>query len=604
MSNEVTAPKWDLDSVFPGGSESKEFAEFRAKIKSDLDSLKADIAKLPEKLDESSRKAWIDYILKFQDFYARFVTAYSFNGCLVSANTDDEKAEQIQGEIDVFEAEYSKINVSLEAFAKSQTDEEWAKLVNSEELKAIEFYLNELRDVAKLKMKPEFEALAADLAVNGYHAWNRLYDKMYGSLRVQFEEDGKITEMSLGQMANKVSSPDRNIRKQAVEKLEEAWETRSNEATMTLNFMAGFRLSLYEKRKWDNPVFEALLESRIKQETLDAMWSAVVKSEEKVKRYITAKKKLLGIKNYRWYDQAAPADASSKVFSFKEGGDFTVDNIAKFSKSQAEFTRLALDKNWVEAENRPGKRGGAFCTDFLSEKQTRVFMTYDGSFENVSTLAHELGHAYHQHVMMKLPPYATIYPMPLAETASIFNEFLVTDAALQMAESTKDKLAMIDTNLQNAMGLFCNLHARFIFDMSFYTERKKGLVSRERLDELMVEAQKKAFFGELADDGYHPLFWASKLHFFLSDTPFYNFPYTFGYLFASGVYNRAKTEGESFAPKYEALLTDTGRMTSEEVAMKHMGADLTKPDFWNEAVERCMSDIDEFERLVDEVTKK
>ncbi|MFH2035433.1 MAG: M3 family oligoendopeptidase [Candidatus Zixiibacteriota bacterium] len=603
MSNNISAPKWDLDSVFPGGSESKKYADFRAKIKADLEKLKSNIEKLPEKLNDSSRKDWIKYILKLQDFFTRLITAHAFIGCLVSANTDDEKAQQIQGEIDVFEAEYEKINVFLEAFAKNQSEAEWKKLVGSDELKEIQFYLNELRRTAKLKMKPEFEALAADLAVNGYHAWNRLYDKMYGNLRVQFKERGQTTELSLGQLANKMVSPIRDIRRQAFEKLEAAWERRSNEAAMALNFMAGFRLTLYSRRGWENPALEALLNSRLQEETLDAMWAAVTNSEEKIKRYIIAKKKLLSIKNFRWYDQAAPIGSSKKTYTFEEAGDFVVDNLAKFSKSQAEFTRMALDKNWVEAENRPGKRGGAFCTDFLSEKQTRVFMTYEGSFDNISTLAHELGHAYHQNVMMKLPPYATIYPMPLAETASIFNEFLVTDAALQMAESTEDKLAMLDTNLQNALGLFCDLHARFIFDMSFYAERKKGLVSRERLDELMVAAQKQGFFGTLAETGYHPLFWASKLHFFLSNQPFYNFPYTFGYLFASGVYNRAKTEGESFAPKYEALLTDTGRMFTEEVAKKHMGVDLTQPDFWNSAVERCMIDIDLYEKLADEVAK-
>jgi oligoendopeptidase F len=224
-------------------------------------------------------------------------------------------------------------------------------------------------------------------------------------------------------------------------------------------------------------------------------------------------------------------------------------------------------------------------------------MTFEGTFDNLLTLAHELGHAYHQQIVCELPVFAQVYPMTLAETASIFNEMLVADAALTQATERDEKLMLLDQKLQNAYTLFCNIYARFLFDRAFYNERKGGLISRARLDEIMVDSQKKAFMGTLADDGYHKLFWASKLHFFLTDTPFYNFPYTFGFLFASGVYNRAKNEGKSFAPKYRDLLADTGKMTSEDVARKHMDVDLTKEDFWTDAVNRVMSDVDEFEKL-------
>lgn len=603
MSTEIKAPRWDLDSIFPGGSESEEYAAFRADIKNDLKKASEDIKNLPEKLDDSSRVKWIQYFRQIQELAARVDQAGSFVGCLVSQNTDDTKAQQIYGEIDVFDSELRKILVSLEAFAMNQTDDEWKKLIESDELKEVQFYLNEMRDIARKKMKPEYEALAAELAVNGYHAWNRLYDKIYGDLRGDFTENGKKVKMSLGQLANKMTSPDRAVRKQAHDKIEELWESRSNEASMALNFQAGFRLALYDRRKWNSVLIEPLLNSRIKEDTLNAMWNAVSNSGKKIHRYIEAKKKILSIDKFRWYDQFAPVGASDKKYSFGEAGDLIVAKIGEFSKSQAELTRTALDKRWVEAEDRPGKAGGAFCTDFLCAKQSRVFMTYEGSLDNVATLAHELGHAYHQNVVINLPPFATHYPMTLAETASIFNEFLVLDAMLQSATEQDEKLLLLDLRLQNAYILFCNLFARYLFDCRFYEERKNGLVAKKRLDELMVEAQKEAFFGTLADDGYHSLFWASKLHFFLTRSPFYNFPYTFGYLFASGVYNRAKTEGPSFADNYEALLADTGKMSSEDIARKHMGVDLTKGDFWNEAVKRSLADVEPFEQLVDEAMK-
>ncbi len=597
LETATKAPTWDLDSLFPGETESKEFEKFRGKIKADLKTLSDELGRLPEKLDDSNRQQWLEFILRLQDLTARVFDAEAFAHCLVSRNIKDEKAHQIVGEIDVYVAAFKRLMVQLEAFAKNQPDDKWNNLLDSEELKEGSFFLNELREIAKKKMPPEFESLAAELAVNGYHAWNRLYDKMYGELGVDFTENGKTEVLSLGQLANKMTSPDRDIRKQAFEKLESAWETRGSEASMALNFQAGFRLTLYEKRKWDSVIFEPLLDSRISEATLNAMWSAVSKAEPQIKRYIDAKKKMLGINNFRWYDQVAPVGASDRRYSFAETSNFIVDKLAVFSKEQADFTKMALDKRWVEAEYRAGKAGGAFCTSFSTKKQSRVLMTFEGTFDNLLTLAHELGHAYHQQIVCELPAFAQVYPMTLAETASIFNEMLVTDAALMQTTDRDEKLMLFDQKLQNAYVLFCNIYARFIFDKTFYEERKNGLVSRARLDEMMVQSQKKAFMGTLADDGYHKLFWASKLHFFLTDSPFYNFPYTFGFLFASGVYNRAKEEGSSFAKNYRALLADTGKMTSEDVARKHMDVDLTKKDFWTEAVNRVMGDVAEFEKL-------
>ena len=231
-------------------------------------------------------------------------------------------------------------------------------------------------------------------------------------------------------------------------------------------------------------------------------------------------------------------------------------------------------------------------------------MTFSGSFSELATLAHELGHVYHGNVLTDQPAFASIYPMTLAETASIFYELLVKDAALNSATETDERLMLLEQRLQDAHTLFCNIYARFLFDKTFYAERKNGIVSRARLDEIMVQSQKEAFAGTLeGDDAYHSLFWASKLHFFLTDAPFYNYPYTFGFLFANGVYNLAKKEGPAFAKKYNALLTDTGRMTAEDVAQKHLGVYLTKPDFWSGAVELALADVEPFIKLVDEVTK-
>jgi oligoendopeptidase F len=229
-------------------------------------------------------------------------------------------------------------------------------------------------------------------------------------------------------------------------------------------------------------------------------------------------------------------------------------------------------------------------------------MTWGGEYDHLMTLAHELGHSYHAWVLKDMPYWTTHYPMNLAETASTFNELRVTDAALQNATDPRERLMLLDQKLVNAYTMFCNLRARFLFDTSFYAERKEGMVPRARLDELMTEAQRQAYGGTLADpDGFHPLFWASKLHFFITDLPFYNFPYVYGFLFANGVYDRAQSEGASFADRYRDLLADTGRMTSEEVAQKHLGVDLTRREFWDAAINRILADVDRFVKLASEL---
>jgi pepF/M3 family oligoendopeptidase len=591
------APRWDLETIFPGGSESKVFADFRRQAKSDLKKAAGLAGKLPSEITDDNLKQYAEFILLLQTLIDNISTIRSFAGCLADQNVDDTVAIQILSEADLLLAEWQKLKAQLEALAARQTDVAWEKLVTQPSLVAIRFYLDELRRLAADKMPVELEALALDLGVNGYHAWNRLYDKMAGDLRVQFEENGETKTLSLGQLNSRLSNPDRDVRKRAFADLTEAWESRADLAAMTLNSLAGFRLTLFNRRGWQDPRHDPLNICRLHRESLDAMWRVVARETAGLKGYIEAKKKLLSIDKFRWYDEWAPCGKTDTRYAFDEAGRFVVDNVRGFSSDMAEFIDMALAKRWIEAEDRPGKAGGGWCTHFGPFKQGRIFMTYGGSYENLLTLAHEFGHLYHSHLLEDLPPFITDYPMTLAETASIFNELLVTDAAMAACSDPDEKLMLLDQKLQQPYILFCNLHCRYIFERRFYQERVEGMVSKDRLNELMVEAQQEAFGDLLDPSGYHPLFWASKLHFYISDFGFYNFPYTFGFLFASGVYDRACAEGKGFEEKYRALLTDTGRMTTEEVAQKHLGVDLTTEDFWVDAVRRSLADVDTFAEL-------
>ncbi len=593
------APRWDLDSIFPGGSGSKEFRTHREKTKTDLDTAATMLRDLPEQITLDSMLVWADFILKMQELDENIDLVRAFAGCLTSQNVDDDEAQAIEAKGDLYHSEWLKLRTELEARSLKQSDEQWAMLLAEPRLKEVAFYLNELRVIARSKMAPQLERLALDLAVSGYHAWNRLYDKMAGDIKVDFTREGKTERVSMGQLATKMADPDRAVRRHAFEKMTEGWETQANLASMALNALSGFRLALYEQRGWESPMHEALVIGRVKQETVDSMWSVIRRLTGRLEPFISAKMKLSGIDKFRWYDEFAPCGKTDTLYDFEEAGRFIVKQATAFSPHMAEFMKMALDKRWVEAEDRSGKRGGAFCTGMGTHKQSRVFMTYAGTFDNLLTLAHELGHAYHGWVLRDRPPFAAAYPMSLAETASIFTETLVVDAALEQATDSQQRLMLLEQKLQAAYVMFTDIHCRYLFEKNFYRERKEGVVPKERLCELMVDAQKRAFAGLLDESGHHPLFWCSKLHFYISDVPFYNFPYTFGFLFAGGVYDRARKEGSSFADKYRALLSDSGSMTTEDVAEKHLGVDLTKEDFWVDAAGRAVADVDEFVKLAE-----
>lgn len=300
---------------------------------------------------------------------------------------------------------------------------------------------------------------------------------------------------------------------------------------------------------------------------------------------------MLGLEKLSWHDVEAPLGTSTTKIPYDDAAVTIVEQFGKFSSRMADFAQMAFEKSWIEAEDRPGKRPGGFCTSLRLSKETRIFMTYAGSPSNVSTLAHELGHGYHQHVMNELHPLNQNYAMNVAETASTLAELIVSVALLEGAEG-QEKVALLEDKIQRGVAFFMNIHARFLFETRFYELRKKGVVGAQQLSELMEQAQREAFSGIL--DEAHPHFWASKLHFYITDTPFYNFPYTFGYMFSAGIYAFAKENPDGFADQYDALLRDTGRMTVEELASKHLGTDLTQADFWRNAAQVTVQDIEQF----------
>jgi pepF/M3 family oligoendopeptidase len=582
---------WDLDTIFTGGSESPDLAAFLNRLTSSLNDL--DLTELPTGLTDETSASWVEYIRSLYLAGAQLGEAGSYANCLVSQDVNDEKAFQLQARIDQLGMRLATLWTRFAAAAAHQDEAAWSGLMSDPALSGVTFHLGEERDLARLKMPLEMETLAHELAADGYHAWDRLYGLISGVKQVTF--DGEL--MSLGQLQNLyIDSPDRQVRQRAFELFEESWTDLARSCALALNNQAGFRLTLYRHRRWDSVLVEPLLKNRLRRETLETMWGVVDTKSAKLLEYFQAKAKLLGVDRLSWYDVMAPVGEINRSISYPKAADFVVETIQSFDPDIADFCRMAVDSRWVEAENRAGKRAGAYCTSFPLAKQSRVFMTYSGSYNGLLTLAHELGHGYHSWVMRDLPYGARRYTMSVAETASTFNETIVRDASLSAASDDRERLSILGTKLSDATIFLMNIRARFDFELAFFAHRRNGQLGVDELNELMLSAQMTAYKEGLAT--YHDLFWASKLHFYVTRAPFYNFPYTFGYLFSNGIYAQALAQGPAFRDRYTALLRDTGSMTTEELAERHLGVDLTRPDFWETAVDRVLSDVDEFVALV------
>lgn len=583
--------QWELDSIYAGGASSPQ-------LKQELKQAEELISKLRAMLKEADALQYdrvVEQTRIVEEVLSILREADSFTACLMAQNMFDKEAVLLNDRMKNLSASYTTVLTEYDRNLCDIENEQWERFLSQPELQPLAYNLNERRELAKHKMAPELEALAADLAIDGYHGWGDFYNTIVS--RMTFTaEDG--SELSAGQMSNRLDDRDREKRGAAFEQWEKGWQEQADLLTDTLNHLSGFRLKLYQNRGWSSYLEEPLHMNRMNEKTLQAMWQAVEKGKQLLIPYFERKAKLLGVDKLQWHDVEAPLATASSTMSFDEAATFIIEQFGSFSSELADFAQEAFEKRWIEAEDRPGKRPGGFCTSLPRSKETRIFMTYSGTASNVSTLAHELGHAYHQHVMKDMPPLTQEYAMNVAETASTFAEMIVSDRALQRAQSKEEKLALVDDKIQRAVAFYMNIHARFIFESAMYEKRAEGPLTTEALNELMVAAQKEAFLDQLSL--YHPHFWAAKLHFYLTDVPFYNFPYTFGYLFSAGIYKRALKEGSSFAASYDALLQDTGRLQVEELAKKHLAVDLTKTDFWEEGASLVAEDVQLFLTLTEE----
>ncbi|MGY3748676.1 M3 family oligoendopeptidase [Vagococcus acidifermentans] len=594
---------WDLDSLFAGGIESDALKERIALLDAQLETFTKRVTDWQPEQDAPRFTAFADIMNELALTGNGFSQTISFVTAIQSADTTNKKANTLLASLYSRLTDFDNSKMIMTKKLTELSEDHWQQLNQTDLLAAqgVAFNLAELRRDGSRLLSEQEEAIINKLSLDGFTAWSTHYDTIVAGIQIPYEQDGKEIMLSAGQAFNKMmSDKDAAVRQALFDKWEKAWGEMAAIFADTLNHLDGFRLTANQLHKIDNHLTIPLEYNRMQADTLEQMWATISQNKTPFADFLTRKANLFGKEKMDWQDQDAPVilgELNEKRFTFDEAAEFIITHFNRFSPKMADFARMAFEKSWIEAEDRPGKRPGGYCTSLPESQESRIFMTYGESINEVATLAHELGHAYHSHVMWDLPYMSQDYAMNVAETASTFAELIVADATLNQAQSVEEKINLLDVKIQNAIAMFMNIHTRFIFENNYHIQRKERVLTDEEITELMVAAQKEAYQDALGS--YHPHFWAAKLHFYFDSVPFYNFPYTFGYLFSMGIYAHAKEKGSSFEDDYIALLRDTASMTTEDLARKHLGVELNQPDFWQSAIDIIVDDVNEFLKLTE-----
>ncbi len=597
MSHSVTTTpdRWSLDSWFSGFGEP-DYAEFKAALVRDVEALKTRAAALDGDTDEIIR-----VINALESLADRLGHLSAYLGCLSADDANNEAVKADEAWISTLEAEGTKLQASLRAALAAMSDTAFATMLSDASLKDAEHAVKRMRHEGQHQMTPELESLAADLNVNGLHAWGRLYDTLTGKMEFEMTfPDGHKEAVPMSRRRALMSEPDRKLRAAAFHDGQRPWHDHAVTLAAGLNGIAGTRLSLYGRRGIPHFLEAPLFDGAMSRKSLDAMLEAIHAHIELPRRALRKAAKLQGTGALHYFDLEAPQIPApdEKPLSWDEACA-TVDKAfsAAYPRLGAYFREM-LARRWIEAQPRAGKRPGAFCTGSQLKHEERVYMTFHSTVHDMVTLAHEVGHAWHSCVLRPARSFAAGYPMTLAETASNFGEMILLDGLMGDPGMTPETRAyLLDQEMLRAHAYLINIPMRYEFEKALYTERADGEVSVSRLSELMTGAQRKLYGDTLLDDGTDPMFWAYKMHFFITGVSFYNFPYVFGYLLSQALFARFKAEGASFLPRYEAFLSMTGSATCEEVVARTLGADLTDPEFWAGALKAMEPSLTAYEGI-------
>jgi pepF/M3 family oligoendopeptidase len=581
-----TPPRWNLTNIYESVDDPRLAADFEwiqaqtaaleARFQTELQPLSQDSAQ-PETLSRLLNQLVDDLnalILK-----SGTIDAYLYG--LITTDSFDKKAEQMMSRFEIARVPFQNLLVRLRAWfgrlGRALPEALQAPGSASEHA----FILLEEAEQSRYQMSEAEELLANELTLSGGTAWEKLQGTLTSQKTVPFELDGKLEDLPMPALINLRSHPSAEVRERAYKTEHKVWEELKEPLAACLNGVKGETLTLDKHRGRRDCLHASLDMARIDQGTLDAMLSAIKASLPSFRRYFQAKARLLGMEKLPWWSLLAPLGESGQSFSFEEARALILEHFGSFSEELKTFASTAFDQRWIDAEQRPGKRGGAYCMEIPALKESRVMCNFDGSLDQVMTIAHELGHGFHNYCAFKADktPLQTRTPMTLAETASIMCETIVFNAILAGISNPAEELAVLESNLSGCGEVIVDIYSRFLFEKELFARREKSSLSADEISEIMLEAQRQSYGDGLDENVLHQYMWTWKPHYYSPSLAFYNYPYAFGLLFASGLYAIYQKRGAEFVPDYMRLLASTGEASAADLAAR-FGIDIRDQAFW------------------------
>ncbi len=508
----------------------------------------------------------------------------------MNADTSISKTIALLNRIRGIMAGFQPFEVGLKRLVAAQDIDE---LIKENELQHYEFMLHESKAEAGFLLDAELEELIAHLNIYGVGAWENLFDQLTSTASVEMDGESK----TLTELRNLAYDPDQELRHKAYEAELSLYPQIEKSLAGALNSIKGQVNYLTERRGHASPLDESLFRNRTSRETLDALIDALIEKKDIFVRYYKAKAKYFGQESLHWADMFAPIGKLPSGYTVEDSREMLVSSFEKLHPPIAAVIDRAYEDQWIDFYPRENKVGGAFCSNLSIIKQSRVLSNFDGSFSAITTLAHELGHAYHGARIEDHAPLSQDYSMPVAETASTFNEIHFALEQIEASDDPEIKLGLLDSLLMNIGQTCCDILSRFLFEQQVFERVQKENLRSEDLQTIMHEAQVESYGDGLDAESLHPYMWACKGHYYSAGRSYYNYPYAFGSLFSAALYDKAQKEGSDFMEKYDQMLTATTVSTSEETGAL-VGLDLTDKQTWIKSVESFEPYVAEFENLI------
>ena len=595
---QVKLPHWDLSNVYEG-LDTDDFEVGVARLDSQLTKLEGlveqhGIGRLDEPPSDIDATADVldEFISLLNEMLKHYGTLRAYVQSFITTDSYNKVAARRGSELAQTGVRVDRIYVRFEAWVGSLgpvLDVACDKAPVACEHKLA---LKDIVDESRFRMDTELEDLASELLLSGGGVMHKLQGTVTSQLKAPFERDGKTEMLPMTMIRNLAGDPDESVRKRAYDAELKAWESVREPVAFALNGVKGTAITLSKRRGFDGVLHASLENNKMDQATLDALLESMKDSFPMFRRFFRSKAAKLGKQKLSWWDLLAPVGKVELEYTWKQASDYIVEQFGTFSDELADFARYAFDHDWIDAEPRDGKRGGAFCMGVRSVDESRILANFDGSFDQLSTVAHELGHGFHNHCQKGLPSLRRGSPMTLAETASIFCQTIVFNAALDTAPK-EAQVAILDNQLMDASAVIVDIYSRFLFESEVMKRREAAELSADEFCELMLDAQRETYADGLDTDHLHPYMWLLKPHYYQEGYNFYNFPYAFGLLFGLGVYAIYLKEGTAFIPRYKELLRSTGEGKAADLAAR-FGIDIRSRDFWDGSLAILGKQVDRY----------